>query len=186
MSTKVITIAGSNGAGKTTVMRKVMERMDDDFKVKHTLACGVLVNVFKRAVVIGSYDKVCGGADTVKNYSSVWEAVLECAQFNNVLYEGVLVSNVYAPAINLSNKLKEIDSTFIPIGLNTEFDQCVANTNTRRATAGKGPLEDTGNILINFKKSISAFKKFHADGLNPHWVSSDEAVQIILGELGYA
>ena len=186
MGTKVITISGTNGAGKTTVMRKVMERMDDDFKVKHTLKCGVLVNVFERAVVIGSYDKVCGGADTVKNYSSVWEAVLECAQFNNVLYEGVLVSNVYAPAIELSNNLKEIGATFIPVGLNTEFDQCVANTNSRRAAAGKGPLEDTGNVLTNYKKSLSAFKKFHADNLKPYWVSSEEAVQIILGELGYA
>lgn len=186
MGTKVITVAGTNGAGKTTTMRKVMEYMEADFKTKHTLDCGVLINVYKSAVVIGSYDRVCGGADTVKRYSSVWEAVLECAEHNNVLYEGVLVSNVYSPAIELSNKLKKIGSVFIPIGLNTNFEQCVANTNIRRAAAGKEALEDSKNIEISYKKSRAAFKKFYADGLNPYWVSSDEAVQIILKEIGYA
>lgn len=185
MTNKVISIRGSNGAGKTWVARKVMDRAEGDFKKKLKLGNGVLINVYKSFVILGSYDRVCGGCDTVKTPGLVWDAVVECAEFTNVIYEGVIVGNVYEPTIILNERLKAIGAKLIPISLNTPFDQCVANVNARRAVEGKPPIEKTDNILTNDKKNISSARKLHAAGFEPHWVSSEEAVEIICKELGY-
>jgi len=185
MSNVVISVRGSNGAGKTWVARKVMDRAEDDFKKKITLDNGVLVNVYKNFVILGSYDRVCGGCDTIKTPQMVWDAVVECAGFTNVIYEGVIVGNVYEPTILLNERLKMIGARIVPVCLNTPFEQCVANVNARRAVEGKPPIEKTDNILTNDKKNISSAKKLHAAGLNPHWVSAEEAVEVICKELGY-
>lgn len=184
MSNTVISIRGSNGAGKTWVARKVMDRAV--FKKKITLDNGVLVNVFDKFVILGSYDRVCGGCDTIKTPQLVWDAVVECAAYANVIYEGVIVGNVYEPTIVLNHRLQELGARLLPICLNTPFDRCVENVNTRRAVERKPPIEKTENILTNDKKNISSARKLHAAGLEPHWVSSEEAVEIICKELGYA
>lgn len=183
---KVIGIRGTNGSGKTHVARKVMEFADSGFKTKYKLDNGVLVNVFSNFVILGSYDRACGGCDTIAKPSLAMDAVVECAAYTNVIFEGILVGTVYQPTIDMIERLKPLGASYIPICLNTEYDQCVSNINSRRAAAGKGPLEGDENVVTNYKKHLSSAKKFHADGLNPHWVSSEEAVQIILKELGYA
>lgn len=183
--TTVISIRGSNGAGKTWVARRVMDRAEPDFVKKVTLSNGVLVNVYRNFVIIGSYDRACGGCDTVKTPQLVWDAVVECAEHSNVIYEGVIVGNVFEPTMILDARLKALGAKLVPICLSTPFEQCVENVNKRRAVEGKPPIEKTDNILTNDKKNISSAKKLHAAGLNPHWVSSEEAVPIILKELGY-
>ena len=185
MTHKVISIRGSNGAGKTWVARQVMQATDGEFVKKAKLSNGVLVNVYKRYVIIGSYDRACGGCDTISKPQLVWDAIVECAAHSNVIYEGVIVGNVYEPTMILDARLKELGATLVPICLNTPFDQCVSNVDKRRAVEGKPPIEKTDNILTNDKKNISSARKLHQAGLNPHWVSSEEAVQIILKELGY-
>lgn len=186
MSNVVISIRGSNGAGKTWVARKVMDRAEQDFKKKVNATNGVLINVYKNFVILGSYDRVCGGCDTIKTPQMVWDAVVECAQFSNVIYEGVIVGNVYEPTILLHHRLKEFDARLVPVCLNTPFEICVDNVNARRAAEGKPPIEKTDNILTNDKKNISSARKLHAAGLNPHWVTPEEAVKVICRELGYA
>jgi len=181
----VIAIRGSNGAGKTTVARRVMDATEKDFVKKVKASNGVLLNVYKKYVIIGSYDRVCGGADTVKTPQLVWDAVVEAAEFTNVLYEGALVGSVFEPVVVLNARLKQLGAKFIPVCLNPTLEECIANVNTRRAADGKPPLPDPKNIETNYKKHISSAKKLHAIGLEPHWVSSDEAVPIILKELGY-
>jgi hypothetical protein len=184
--TTVISIRGSNGAGKTWVAKRVMEHAAQDFVKTATATNGVLLNVYKTFVTLGKYDRPTGGCDTIKTPQMVWDAVVEAAEYTNVLYEGVIVGNVYEPTIILNARLKTIPARLVPICLSTPFDQCVANVNARRAVEGKGAIEKTDNILTNDKKNISSARKLHAAGLSPHWVSSNEAVGIILKELGYA
>jgi hypothetical protein len=162
-----------------------MDRAEGDFKKKVTLANGVLINVYKDFVILGSYDRVCGGCDTIKTPQMVWDAVVECAEHSNVIYEGVIVGNVYEPTLILNERLKAVQARLVPICLNTPFEQCVANVNARRAVEGKPPIEKTDNILTNDKKNISSARKLHAAGFEPHWVSAEEAVDVILRELGY-
>jgi hypothetical protein len=179
----VISIRGSNGAGKTWVARRIMEHADQDFRKKMTLDNGVLINIYRNFVILGSYDRVCGGCDTIKTPQQVWDAVVECAQFTHVIYEGVIVGNVYEPTIILNERLKAVGAKLMPICLNTPFEKCV---NKRRAEEGKPPIAKTDNILTNDKKNISSARKLHQAGLEPHWVSPEEAVAIALKELGYA
>jgi len=141
----VIAIRGSNGAGKTTVARRVMDATEKDFVKKVKASNGVLLNVYKKYVIIGFFE----------------------------------------PVVVLNARLKQLGAKFIPVCLNPTLEECIANVNTRRAADGKPPLPDPKNIETNYKKHISSAKKLHAIGLEPHWVSSDEAVPIILKELGY-
>jgi hypothetical protein len=182
---KVIGVRGTNGSGKTYVVRKVMELTDAYFQRKVKLNNGVLINVYDNYVVLGSYDRACGGCDTIKTPSLVWESILECAEHRNVLFEGVIVGNVYQPTIDLVEKLSEIDATYIPICLDTSLEQAIANVNHRRSLDGKDPIEKIVNIETNYKKHISSAKKLKEGGYNPHWVSTEDAVRIIMGEFGY-
>ena len=183
---KVFSIRGTNGSGKTYTARKVMEACESGFKVNTEMSNGVKVSVYEQFVIIGSYARVCGGCDSVKTPQLVWDAVVEAAEHKNVIYEGVIVGNVWEPTVTLVERLKLIPAEFIPICLNTDFDQAVANMNKRRADAGKEPLEDNTNIMTNHKKNLSSARKLHAGGYNPRWVSSEEAVEIILRELANA
>jgi len=182
---KVICIRGTNGSGKSWVARKIMETADADFVKKATLSNGVLVNVYKTFVVLGSYDRQCGGCDTVKKPQFVWDAVVECAAYTNVVYEGVIVSNVFEPTMILVERLKALQAEYIPICLSTSFEQALININHRREATGKGELEKTVNVMTNHKKHISSAKKLHMVGLSPQWVSSDIGATIALKELGY-
>lgn len=182
---KVIGIRATNGGGKTYVAREVMRRTDAYFQKKYKLSNGVLVNVYDNYVTLGSYDRACGGCDTISKPQLVWDAIVECAQFTNVVFEGIIVGCVYQPTIDLVERLKPIDATYIPICLDTSFEQSVANVNARRAVEGKAPIEKTENIEINYKKHISSARKLKNAGLNPHWVGADEAVKIIMEEVGY-
>jgi hypothetical protein len=181
----VISIRGSNGAGKTWVAKRIMEHAAQDFIKIGEASNGVLLNIFKTFVALGKYDRPTGGCDTIKTPQMVWDAVVEASNYTNVLYEGVIVGNVFEPTMILNARLKAMGATLIPICLSTPFEQCVANVNARRAVEGKGPIEKTDNILTNDKKNISSARKLHAAGLNPHWVSSNEAVPIALRGLGY-
>jgi len=183
---KVIGVRATNGGGKTHVVREVMRITDPYFQKKMKLSNGVLINVYDNFVVLGSYDRACGGCDTIKTPALVWDSIMECAEHKNVLFEGILVGTVYQPTMDLVERLKTIDTTYIPICLNTSFEQSVANVNSRRAEAGKGEIEKLVNIETNYKKHISSAKKLKEAGLNPHWVSAEEAINIILEEFGYA
>jgi hypothetical protein len=182
---KVIGIRATNGGGKTRTARELMKITDDTFIKKYKLSNGVLVNVYQKYVILGSYDRACGGCDTVSKPGLVWDAIVECAEYSNVVFEGIIVGCVYQPTIDLVERLKPIGATYIPICLDTSFEQSVENVNSRRAIEGKPPIEKTDNIMINYKKHLSSAKKLKADGLRPYWVSSDEAVQIILKEIDH-
>jgi hypothetical protein len=162
-----------------------MEHAAPDFIKTAEASNGVLLNVFKTFVALGKYDRPTGGCDTIKTPQMVWDAVVEAAEYTNVLYEGVIVGNVFEPTMILNSRLKMIGARLVPICLSTPFEQCVANVNARRAVEGKPPIAKTDNILTNDKKNISSARKLYAAGLSPHWVSSDEAVPIALRELGY-
>ena len=183
---KVIGIRGTNGAGKSWVARQVMSHAEPGFKTKHKLSNGVLLNVYDKFVIIGSYDRACGGCDTVKTPQLVWDTIVECAPHSNVLFEGVIVGNVYEPTMLLHHRLLEIGAEYIPVCLDVPLEHCIENVNSRRAIESKGEIEKTVNIETNYKKHVSSCKKLHAAGLNPRWVSPDAAVALILEELGYA
>lgn len=183
---KVVGIRGSNGSGKSWVMRRIMDAAESTFKLKHKLSNGVLVNVYEKVVIPGSYDKPTGGCDTISKPQLVWDTIMECAQYNNVAFEGVIVGNVFEPTMLLIERLEEIGVEFVPICLSTSFEQCVANVNARRAEAGKEPMAEVENIMTNHKKNLSSAKKLHEAKKKPYWVSSEEAVQIALKELDYA
>ncbi len=181
---KVIQIRGGNGSGKTHVARQIMSRFT--FIKENKLPSGVIINVYDQFISIGKYHGgiVCGGADTVKTPTLVWDTIIDCIAHKNVLVEGILTSTVYAPVMELKVRLDKVPASLHLLCLSTEFDQCVANVNSRRADAGKGPLERLVNLETNHKKHLSSARKFRAAGMNPRWVSADEAVEIVIKEFG--
>lgn len=181
--TTVIAIRAGNGAGKSWCARKIMDATEKDFKKKAKLSNGVLINVYSTYVVIGSYDRPTGGADTISKPQTVFDAVVEAAQYSNVFFEGALVGTCWEPIVLLRERLEEIGAEYIPICLDTSYEQCIDNINQRRALKGDGPLEKLSNIEISYKKHLSSAKKMHEAGWNPHWVSCDEAVKIALEKL---
>lgn len=183
----VIGIRGANGAGKTTVARRVMERAPKQEEVPAGVYIPTWLPVVNcgKFVTVGSYKRVCGGADTISDYKGIFTGIHALAVTgNNVLYEGVLVGTVFQPTVDLMMALQRDGVGIKLYCLNTSLEQCIENVNTRRAAEGKGPLERTVNVETNYKKHISSARKFHTLGWDVVWCSADEAVEGISHDLG--
>ena len=177
----IVAIRGSNGAGKTTTARAVMRHFQSDFIGEKKSPSGIKYQDFGRFGVVGSYARVCGGADTIayKENPVIMRELVDMGK--SVITEGVLFGNVWQPIIDFLPTVPH--ARYVPICLSTSIDQCIINVNSRRAVEGKDPLPDPKNIITNYNKHLSSAKKMHAAGMNPYWVDSERAVEIIIKEL---
>lgn len=96
----IIFVTGTNGTGKTTLMRRVMELLPGDPEVVTIEINGKTKKVALRwpgFTVMGSYDSACGGCDKMswKGASDDIERLIraEADAGQHVLLEGIIITN---------------------------------------------------------------------------------------------
>ena len=144
--TKVINVRGTNGSGKTYLVRKWMEhvgalpypRRADLFG--GTTLCGpVQYYVLKDGgVVLGSYENKCGGCDVLKSFEAI-EKLLRQRLADKppyLIFEGVIVSHIYGYWQRVSQSIGGMTWVF----LDTPLDECLKRVYARNK--GKQINED--------------------------------------------
>ena len=143
-----VKIGGTNGSGKTCLARAFMKLWDfkpECFTGKTKVAQYVarvkpgqpLSKLFNKVVVLGSYETVCGGMDTI-NDKNILRPLVEqyCTNKDKrtlVFLEGLLVGGTYGYLGELSERSKV---PWLYGFMDTPYDVCVSRVEARRLERG--------------------------------------------------
>lgn len=156
MKLRVINIRGTNGSGKTSLVRSLMSA-DEPVDVvigPHETPGHWLPN--QRIVIVGPYPegKATGGMDNVRTTQEALDAVKaaaqgdfrgkqECAPFDGqvihaVVFEGILISTVFKTWLDFSRELKTWHSEgLIWAFMSTPLETAIERVKQRRAAKGR-------------------------------------------------
>lgn len=191
-----INIRGTGGSGKSTLVRKVIERYPyhanilEEKRKRAMATCHWFVQskttttVPTRGLFVpGHYETNCGGCDTVKTVDKVYELVRASAlgDGNNVLYEGIMVMDDVTRAVQFDQDLKKKDGRLIVISLTTPIEECLAGIRSRRGAEKEAvkPLNEK-NTRNRMKAQVNSLHRLKQAGVEVLKLSRDEALEKIL------
>ena len=184
----IVNIRGCNGSGKTTIVRRFLDRLPSQalggkpgkpagYGVDAT-AWGIQAPVY----VIGSYENTCGGTDGINTQEEIVSRVRRAHEHGHVLVEGLLMSKssdggTTAPA------LREMGAIFA--FLDTPWDVCLERVLSRRAAAGNTKAFDPEKTMR------AAYEQCHrshelltqAGGYDVRWLDWQEPMGHVVGWL---
>lgn len=182
----IVNIRGGSGSGKSTVMRKIMERYSSKVPYfvegrKQPLWYDLDEKGLPSIRVLGHYETECGGCDTIsKNPTNENETAMDFihrlvreahAEGITVLYEGVILSTVNGHLL----KMVEEGLPIHVINLTSDLETCLMGISARRAVKKFGSLAsvceaeikgeraalEDGTVKNNVGKLKSAYKTAH-------------------------
>jgi thymidylate kinase len=173
----IVQIRGTSGSGKTTVMRKVLERLN---------VCGHMTLNRRHPLyyhqhwptvvsILGSYENTCGGCDTIKGYDALMSLARERADAGHVLMEGLLLSeDTKQTLLHLASRDLRV------IFLNTPIETCLERVRGRREAKGNDkPLDPT--LTVNRVRTIERARvKLEEAGVYCRTLSGNQAPAVIL------
>lgn len=148
----VTKLGGCNGSGKTSVARALMKLVKaepgfvtsraDHYYEGRAPKTGVPV------IILGSYEKVCGGMDTISDKDDRLALVKAHAKLGRIVFfEGLITGKTYGALGALSEEhvaaKGKAHGAWLYAFMDTPFEECVRRTEQRRAAAaaekGKQP-----------------------------------------------
>lgn len=188
MGLKAINLRGTGGAGKSTIVRTLMDRYANkgtEFvegrrqPISYFLSSPGMTSL----TVLGHYETACGGCDTITSPDEVYRLVHQSLDAgHNVVFEGIIIGDDVTRAVDLK---KRLGADFHVIALNTPLDVCMAGIQSRRDARGDTrPLSDknTRSRADRLKRIMARLKDAN---VNAKWMSREEALAECLNLLGH-
>lgn len=203
MRGKFIQIHGTSGAGKTTLMRRIMDdaaETEADLPIPYIvhswtdkktqklktktfqLGCYYVLSALHAQtpfLVAGSYSATCGGLDSLSApgiADTFYPELKKIADAGHTILMEGLIQMSMGRALDLVASGYEVKAFF----LSTPLDECLRRIDERRAAAGKGPLENHENTVTKFNDKPRIMKKLQEGGVSCNSVSCDEAFDAIM------
>jgi predicted ABC-type ATPase len=176
----IINIAGTSGAGKSTVVRKLIEAstLVETITNDQQKEVGRVVNLDGRDVTIaGRYESWdTGGCDTVKDVEFWYNFVSVAGHIGwRVVFEGLFVMN-HTRGLKLVRDMERVGQAVHIILLTTTLAQCQAAINERRARRGDPPFTGSWrNVEGNIVRANNFASKLKQLGAKVHRCTRDEA-----------
>jgi len=139
----ILNIRGTNGSGKSTLVRQIM----DHFGVAEALRdpavdkgkvwaykLGFKIPTPIPIYVLGRYESICGGVDTIKDFATTRERISRLAALGHTIFEGVLWSTVFKSS-DLFVKENPFHKIVFAI-LDTSEEICIERVMKRRQEKG--------------------------------------------------
>lgn len=190
----VINVRGTNGSGKTTVVKELMQQfgvVDELIKGGERKPWALELN--GNVYVVGSYRTACGGADEVPHFGELLNRVHSLAAYGNVLVEGSLLSTVYAGSAELEKCCNQLRASvaktphhFIFGVLDTPVELCIQRVLARRAAAGNTRPFDPGKVVQKSKSVLSAAARLRDAGYDVRILPYQNATETVVRWLGAA
>lgn len=188
MKNQIINIRGCNGSGKTTIVRRFLERLPSQplgGRPGRPAGYGVDATewgIVRPVYVVGSYENTCGGTDGIKTQEEIVDRVQRAYGAGHVLVEGLLMSKssdggTTAPA------LKSMGAIFA--FLDTPWAVCLERVLARRAAAGNDkPFDPQKTMRAAYEQCHrSAELLTQAGGYDVRWLDHTNAVGTVVGWL---
>lgn len=176
MKHQIVNIRGCNGSGKTTTVRRFLDRLPVQplggrpdrpagYRVDAT-AWGLQLPVF----VVGSYENTCGGTDGIKTQEEIVDRVSKAYNHGHVLVEGLLMSKSSAGGVT-APALKERGAIFA--FLDTPWETCLERVLARRAAAGNDkPFDPEKTMRSAYEQCHRSYELLsEAGGYDVRWLN---------------
>lgn len=167
----VIQIRGTSGSGKTTVMRDVMAQ----YTWKPHYCSGrknPLYYTNDHIILLGHYENICGGCDTIGSAREVFELLQSVATGKElVLCEGLLLSE----DVKWSSQIDDLKALF----LTTSIQECLDRIGNRRREAGNNTPLKPRNTVQRAKTIERARRRLLTSGAVCRRCTSEQAPRII-------
>lgn len=149
--TRLISIRGANGSGKSTVIRELMCASETCSPIYGALGRRrpeasrlTIEGCPDPAYVVGPYTSECGGADAVQPYALIPQLIEKYAtKGGHVIFEGALISSCWG-VIGESLERRGRDASVL--FLDTPLDVCVERVNARRRARGDARAFDASKL----------------------------------------
>lgn len=190
----IINLRGTNGSGKSTIAKAILERPDSYMspvvlgayetpKGKTRVVDGYksVLNFGEHLIiVVGPYRTNCGGCDAIKTQDLVCDAVRRAVSIGqNVLFEGVIVSTLYDRYRKLSQELRALGHGYIWAYLDTPLELCLQRIQLRN---GGKPIKTS--LVENKVKAIRSTRhKAESAGEDVRTIHHDKAVEEVMSWL---
>lgn len=133
----IVKIHGTSGAGKTTIVRDIMEMATQILPlgpVKRPEAYKLTMpNLVSPLYILGSYENTCGGMDGISSVQAQIDLIHKYAALGHVIYEGLLLSTYYG---SLGAAVERYGNDHVWAFLDTPIDVCIERVKARRLAAG--------------------------------------------------
>lgn len=186
---KVIQIRGSNGAGKTTIVRQFVQR--NNLEIKKISIKGketyISTNKDGSIVVLGRYDKKTGGCDLYENTEHVLNTMMWAIinlRPKLIVFEGMIYSLSYKFASKVSDLVKKYNYQYLAISLYTNPE--VIFERIYKRNGGKAIKE---NLIFEKIKAVrSSHNKLITNGYNSKIIDTtnineNEMYKVLEGEI---
>ena len=179
----IISIRGTNGSGKSTVVRQLMEagsytaiygllgiKRPEAYKV-------VLPGVTDPVYILGPYNVPTGGCDQINNYDSILALVDKYVKKGHVVFEGVIVGSVWG---RMGAVLDKMSKDAVMVYLTTSLEDCILRVQQRRDQRKDTKEFNPKNLTNKYHATAGIRKKVLEAGLvTVVDASSDEGADVI-------
>lgn len=201
----IIQIRGTSGSGKSYLVKQVMKRFpkrepvyaqprlfgrslsafvqsSEELSRKTPIAYLLRRPGSKKALaLLGSYERTCGGADTIASIERGYQLVKQFAsEGHHVLFEGLLASELVDQAVDLFKQEKR----FLIIGLNTPLEDCLQAVRQRRDASGDERELNPKNTSNRVRAIMRAMERLKRAGVKTVWLDREAALRRVCKELG--
>lgn len=179
----IINIRSTNGGGKSTVVRSVLERFPHKpiygiLGPKKPEAYQLALSKQKFLYLLGPYHTPAGGADCIQPYENIPVLVEKYAAKGHVLFEGVLISKSKG---TVGICLEQWGKQAVLLFLDTSLEECIRSVEQRRTDRDDGRKFNPKNLTEAFKAVQRVRKTLLNEGiLRIVDVSRESASQVIL------
>lgn len=195
----VINLRGTSGAGKSTVVRKMMAYYpvpniapvyvkELAFKVEAAPSRKrpfgyILTRVGRKPLWIpGHYEAACGGCDTITKVDDVYASVRYYATIGfNVLFEGIMVQDDVKRAIDTARLLTP--EPFTVYVLTTPIATCLQSVQLRRDARGETKPFNSKNTIARDRSVRNNAKRLSAASVPVLYVDRDACARTVAANL---
>lgn len=183
---RLLQIRGSNGTGKTTMVRNLLGEgfttkqfnTRPDYAVWFSIGVQVTVGQSKW-IAIGDYNKLNAGLDNVRTTEDALVAIESAWNLYpnySVVFEGALASTVYSTWAEFGQRFSP---NYRCAFMATPCEVSLERIQVRRAESGKPP-KDVKNTVRHFGENITIKGKYERDGVPSGWVLDLSHVEELL------
>ena len=179
----IITLRGTSGSGKSTIVRNVMRNYETGTPVFVTGRKQPMYYILshpgrKSLIVMGHYETACGGCDTLNGLDMIFDHVRKFdSEGFNVLFEGLIVSSDYKRTVELHTEGRDIHV----IQLSTDVEECIRCVNERRRRKDPEKVDvNPRNTESKYKGTKRIFQRYEEAGLKCHTMAREEAFYFIM------
>lgn len=193
MGVKVVQIKGSNGAGKTTIVKQLLTRSKQydyaTWELYGTRIYGTVMHDLGWAAVGAYYQEaVMGGCDLLKTNDQIKQAILDLRDDYptfNIVFEGMMISTIKSTYYNFLLELARTDGIEpLFVILRASIDTCLEHLHARGTMREGVNVENIAGKCQLVIRHAAEYDQQYVRHINVNLMPRDRMLATFLAEIG--